>query len=625
MIKFVQNLATRETKTFSGYMNTKEFVKWVLAVLCGLFIWGIVKFFMFFMMLGSMIASAASFSGGSGAVIPKEGVLLMDMSKFEITEQTQESNPLTSIQGREIALVGLHDAVKAIHKAAEDPGVQYILVKTDGASTSLTKLEELRKTLTDFRKSGKAVIAYGEAFTSGSYYLASVADKIYTTRHHGGNNFMLGISGRMLFLKDLLDKLGVNYQLIRHGKYKSAGEMYVKNAPSPENMEQNQAMIDSMWETVAAETAGSRGVSVDSLNYFIDHLSIALPEDMVSHNLADEALSVEEYKGKLADLAGKDSYKDVKFIPFCDYAAAKATPNLAAKKNIAVIYANGNILEQDDPNNISGDRFAGIIAKVRADSTVKAVVFRVNSPGGTVLAASKIKEEIDLTRAVKPVIASYGDYAASGGYWISNSCDYIFTNATTLTGSIGVFSAIPEFGKTLKDIAHVNMVPVKSHKHSDMLSLTRPFDAGETAWMQVYVDDIYNSFVSIVAQGRDMTFEAVDEIAQGRVWTGADALKIGLVDEIGTLEDAIKYAASMAGDADIENWGIASYPKPLTIMEQLLQQFGKTTNPEEAMANALAGTPLEGVAKNLLDWQRSWAKGQGDLVFARMPFEIEIR
>ena len=625
MIKFAQNLATRETKTFSGYMNTKEFVKWVLAVLCGLFIWGIVKFFMFFMMLGSMIASAASFSGGSGAVIPKEGVLLMDMSKFEITEQTQESNPLTSIQGGEIALVGLHDAVKAIHKAAEDPGVQYILVKTDGASTSLTKLEELRKTLTDFRKSGKAVIAYGEAFTSGSYYLASVADKIYTTRHHGGNNFMLGISGRMLFLKDLLDKLGVNYQLIRHGKYKSAGEMYVKNAPSPENMEQNQAMIDSMWETVAAETAGSRGVSVDSLNYFIDHLSIVLPEDMVSHNLADEALSVEEYKGKLADLAGKDSYKDVKFIPFCDYAAAKATPNLTAKKNIAVIYANGNILEQDDPNNISGDRFAGIIAKVRADSTVKAVVFRVNSPGGTVLAASKIKEEIDLTRAVKPVIASYGDYAASGGYWISNSCDHIFSNATTLTGSIGVFSAIPEFGKTLKDIAHVNMVPVKSHKHSDMLSLTRPFDAGETAWMQVYVDDIYNSFVSIVAQGRDMTFEAVDEIAQGRVWTGADALKIGLVDEIGTLEDAIKYAASMAGDADIENWGIASYPKPLTIMEQLLQQFGKTTNPEEAMANALAGTPLEGVAKNLLDWQRSWAKGQGDLVFARMPFEIEIR
>ncbi len=606
-------------------MNTKDFFKLVLAVLCGLFIWGIVKFFMFFMMLGSMIVSASSLSGSSTTPLPKEGVLLMDMSMLAVTEQTKESNPLSSLQGNEVALVGLHDAVKAIRKAAEDPGVKYILIKTDAGSTSLSKMEELRKALTDFRKSGKAVIAYGEAFTSGNYYLASVADKIYTTSHHGGNNFMLGISGRMLFLKDLLDKLGVNYQLIRHGKYKSAGEMYIKNAPSPENMEQNQEMIDSMWETVAAETAESRGVSVDSLNYFIENLSISLPEDMVSHHLADAVLSVEEYKEKLADLADKDSYKDVKFIPFSAYAAAKATTNLTARKRIAVIYADGNIVERYDPNNISGDRFAGIIAKVRADSTVKAVVFRVNSPGGTVLAASKIKEEIDLTRAVKPVIASYGDYAASGGYWISNSCDHIFTNATTLTGSIGVFSAIPEFGKTLKDIAHVNMVPVKSHKHSDMLSLTRPFDSEETAWMQVYVDDIYNQFVGIVAQGRDKTFESVDEVAQGRVWTGADALKIGLVDEIGTLEDAIMYAASMAGDPEVENWGIASYPKPLTVMEQLMQQFGKTTNPEEAMANVLEGTPLEGVAKDLLNWQKTWAKGSGDLIFARMPFEIEIR
>ncbi len=625
MLKFARNLSVGKNKSFSNNMNTKEFVKWVLAVLCGLFVWGIVKFIMFFMMLGSMIASATTFSGGGSAALPKEGVLLMDMSKFTVAEQTQENNPLSSIQGNDVAIVGLRDAVTAIHKAAEDPGVQYILMKTDGVASSLSKMEELRKALTDFRKSGKAVVAYGEAFTSGTYYLASVADKIYTTSHHGGNNFMLGISGRMMFLKDLLDKLGISYQLIRHGKYKSAGETYIKNAPSPENMEQNQVMIDSMWETVAAETAESRGVSVDSLNYFIDNLSIALPEDMVSHNLADEVLSVEEYKEKIAGLASKDSYKDVKFIPFSDYAAANAAQNLSAKKKIAIIYADGNIVEQDDPNNISGDRFAGIIAKVRADSTVKAVVFRVNSPGGTVLAASKIKEEIDLTRAVKPVIASYGDYAASGGYWISNSCDHIFSNATTLTGSIGVFSAIPEFSKTLKDVVHVNMVPINSHKHSDMLSLTRPFDAEETGWMQIYVDDIYNSFVSIVAEGRGKTFEEVDEIAQGRVWTGSDALEIGLVDEIGTLEDAVAYAAAMAGDSDIENWGITTYPRPLTVMEQIMQQFGKSTAPEEAVANALAGTPLEGVAKGLIDWQRTWTKGQGELVFARMPFEIEIR
>lgn len=612
-------------------MRTKDFFRWVLAVIVGLIIWGIVKAIFFIMMIGSLAGSAAS-SGGSSTLIPKEGALLMDMSTLVITEQTKEGVPsmsmssLNSLGGTMTSPVGVYDAVQAIHKAAEDPGVKFILLKTDNLASDLTNVSEIRRALIDFRKSGKAVVAYGEAYTSGTYYLASVADKVYTTSHHGGNNFMLGLGGRMIFLKDLLDKLGVNYQLIRHGKYKSAGEMYVRNSPSPENMEQNQVMVNSMWETIAKETAEARGISVDSLNYFIDNLSINFPEDMVSHNLADEVLTFEGYKEKMAVLAGKEKYKDVKFIPFKDYATAKVKPNLAAKKKIAVIYANGNIVEQDDPDNISGDRFANIIAKVRADSTVKAVVLRVNSPGGTVLAASKIKEEIDLTRAVKPVVASYGAYAASGGYWISNSCDHIFSNAGTLTGSIGCFSAIPEFGKTVRDVAHINIVPVNSHKHSDALSLMRPFDEVETRLMQEYVDDIYANFVTIVAEGRDMTYEAVDEIAQGRVWTGADALKLGLVDEIGSLEDAIAYAASMGGDPDVASWNVEGYPKPLTMIQQIMRQLGsKGVDPEEVAENVLAGTPFEGIAKSLLDWQRTWTKGNGQLVFARLPFEFEIR
>ena len=613
-------------------MNTKEFIKWVLAVICGLFVWGIVKAIFFIMMFGSMAASAASSGSGSSTVLPKEGVLLMDMSTLAIVEQTSESMPSLSLSslsaigsGSMSSTIGVYDAVRAIHKAAEDPGIKFILIKADNPISGISNISEIRKALTDFRKSGKAVVSYGEAFTSGSYYLASVSDKIYTTSHHGGNNFFLGLSGSMVFLKDLLDKLGVNYQLIRHGKYKSAGEMYIKNAPSEENMEQNQVMINSTWEAVANETAQSRGISVDSLNYFIDNLSISFPEDMIRHNLADELLSVEGYKEKMATLAGKDKYKDVKFIGLKDYASAKVKANTAAKKKIAVIYADGNIVEQDDPNNISGDRFASIISKVRADSTVKAVVLRVNSPGGTVLAASKIKEEIDLTREVKPVIASYGSYAASGGYWMSNSCDHIFSGATTLTGSIGCFSAIPEFSKTVKNIAHINITPVKSHNHSDMISLMRPFDDKETAMMQDYVDDIYTNFVNIVAEGRDMTYEAVDEIAQGRVWTGADALKIGLVDELGTLEDAIVYAASLGGDPDVSSWNVVGYPKPLTVMEQIMAQIGKKGNLEEDVVNALEGTPFEATAKALLDWQKTWTKGNGQLVFARMPFEIEIK
>lgn len=613
-------------------MNTKEFIKWVLAVICGLFVWGIVKAIFFIMMFGSMAASAASSGSGSSTVLPKEGVLLMDMSTLAIVEQTSESMPSLSLSslsaigsGSMSSTIGVYDAVRAIHKAAEDPGIKFILIKADNPISGISNISEIRKALTDFRKSGKAVVSYGEAFTSGSYYLASVSDKIYTTSHHGGNNFFLGLSGSMVFLKDLLDKLGVNYQLIRHGKYKSAGEMYIKNAPSEENMEQNQVMINSTWEAVANETAQARGISIDSLNYFIDNLSISFPEDMIRHNLADELLSVEGYKEKMATLAGKDKYKDVKFIGLKDYASAKVKANTAAKKKIAVIYADGNIVEQDDPNNISGDRFASIISKVRADSTVKAVVLRVNSPGGTVLAASKIKEEIDLTREVKPVIASYGSYAASGGYWISNSCDHIFSGATTLTGSIGCFSAIPEFSKTVKNIAHINITPVKSHNHSDMISLMRPFDDKETAMMQDYVDDIYTNFVNIVAEGRDMTYEAVDEIAQGRVWTGADALKIGLVDELGTLEDAIVYAASLGGDPDVSSWNVVGYPKPLTVMEQIMAQIGKKGNLEEDVVNALEGTPFEATAKALLDWQKTWTKGNGQLVFARMPFEIEIK
>ncbi len=610
-------------------MNTKEFVKWVLAVLCGLVVWAVIKGLLFIMMFGSMLASGASSASGSSGVIPKEGVLLMEMSTLSISEQGSSESPLSSLQslqgGGMIKSVGIHEAVQAIRKAAEDPAVKYILLKTDNPASGMSSLEEIRKALSEFRKSGKAVVSYGEQFTSGSYWLASVSDKIYTTSHHGGNTFMVGVSGRMIFLKDLLDKLGVNYQLIRHGKYKSAGEMYIRNSPSPENQEQNQEMIDSMWETISNQTSEARGISVDSINCFIDNLSISFPEDLVKHGLADETLSVEEYKDKIAVLAGKEEYKDVKFIPFSDYAAVKVKPNYSAKKKIAIIYANGNIVEQDDPNNISGNRFAGIIAKVRADSSVKAVVLRVNSPGGTVLSASKIKEEVDHLRAVKPVVASYGSYAASGGYWISNSCDHIFSDATTLTGSIGCFSAIPEFSGTLKNVAHVNIAPVRSHKHSDMLNLTRPFDASETAWMQDYVDDIYTSFVNMVAEGRDMTYESVDEIAQGRVWTGSDALKIGLVDEIGTLEDAIAYAASLGGDSEVSNWGIEGYPKPLTFIEQLMMRFNGSSDTGEMIRTTLEGTPFEEVAKAMLDWQKSWTRGTGDLVFARMPFEIEIR
>lgn len=265
---------------------------------------------------------------------------------------------------------------------------------------------------------------------------------------------------------------------------------------------------------------------------------------------------------------------------------------------------------------MAGDRFADIIAGVRADSTVKAVVLRVASPGGSVLASEKIRTEIDLLRKVKPVIASYGDYAASGGYWISNSCDKIFSSPSTLTGSIGVFSMIPDLSKTARDVLHVGITTVGSSKHTDMYSMMRPLDSQEYEFMQKSVDNIYEAFLNNVSEGRGMSTEDIDEIAQGRVWTGSDALKIGLVDELGTFYDAVKYAAITGGDseADLDTWQIVSYPKPQTTMEMIMEAF-------TGSSATLAGTPFESVGKAY----HNWDSASSEHFFARMPFVYVIK
>ena len=596
-----------------------KFWKMVLAVVIGLLITTVITFFL----ISGTLSSLAS-SSSSTPVLPKSGVMVMDMSQIVLTEQASSSNDVMSlVQGGASAQpVGLWKAVQALNKAAEDPGVKYIFLKADGVSGGISQIQELRKSLENFRKSSKPVIAYIESPTTAGYYLASVADKIYMTSEQGGTSMLIGIGTQMFFLKDLLDKLGVNVQLIRHGKYKSAGEMFVKNAPSPENMEQNQAMIDAIWASYASEIAASRDLTVDQVNAAIDNLLLNMPQDFLDNGFVDELLTREELHAQLADLAVVPSFKDLKTFDFTDYVAAKVTPNFKIKNKIAIIYADGEIVEGNGKTEVAGDRFASVIAKVRADSTVKAVVFRVNSPGGSVLASEKIKTEIDLLRATRPVVASYGDYAASGGYWISNSCDKIYCDASTLTGSIGVFSMIPDFSKVMKDVAHVNLVTVSSNKHSDMYTLTRPFDEAELAYMQASVENIYERFVNTVAEGRELEPEFVDSIAQGRVWAGTDALAIGLVDEIGTLEDAVAWAASAAGDADLAVWQVAEYPKPLTTMEQMMEMFGSKSAPEE---NILSGTPFAGVADAMSGWVKRVKENPADVMFARIPYAMDIR
>lgn len=504
----------------------KDFVKMTLAVICGLFLFGIIA-----LILSISVVSSVAAAGQGAPVLPKSGVMVIDMSEMSIVEQASpDMDVMAALQGTSMTQMGLWNAVQAINAAAADPSVKYIYLKPDGVDAGIAELQEFRTSLANFRLSGKPVISYIEAPSTASYYLASVADKVYMTSCEGATSMIIGVGSQLIFLKDILDKVGVNVQLIRHGKYKSAGEMYIKNAPSPENLQQNQEMIDAIWRSYASEIAEGRNLSVEAVNDAIDNLLLNNPEDFLNAGFVDELLSREELHSKLADLAVVDSFKKLKSFTLADYAAAKVLPNIKAKKKIAIIYADGEIVDGNGKQEVSGDHFASVISKVRADSTVKAVVFRVNSPGGSVLASAKIKDEIELLKAEKPVVASYGDYAASGGYWISNSCDKIFSDATTLTGSIGVFSMIPDLDKVLHDVAHVNIVTVGSNKHVDMYSMMRPLDQDELDYQQAAVERIYDTFVSIVAEGRGLEKEFVDSVAQGRVWAGSDAIKIGLVD-----------------------------------------------------------------------------------------------
>ena len=590
----------------------KDFLKMTLAVLAGLFIAGILGFMLFFGFIGTLASL-----GSSTPAMPRSGVLFMDMSRISIAEQTQETDPMAMIQGQDISIIGLWDAVKAIEKAASDPAVQCIYLKADGLSAGgIAPVEELRQALGAFRLSGKPVVAYTENPGTGSYYLASVADKIYMGSYKGGSNMMVGVGTQMIFLKDLLDKLGVNVQLIRHGKFKSAGEMYIKSRPSEENLLQTREMVNSMWDGMAESICSSSEISRGELDGMIDGLSLNTPEDFLACRLVDELLTKEELKEKITVLAKESRYEDVKFISLSDYVNINAQTVSKARRKIAIIFAEGEIIDGYDKQEVAGDRFAGIISSVRADSTVKAVVLRVASPGGSVAASEKIRTEIDLLRKVKPVIASYGNYAASGGYWISNSCDKIFSDKSTLTGSIGVFSMIPDLSGTAEKVFHVGVTNVGSSRHSDMYSLTRPLDAEETAFMQKSVDDIYEAFLENVSAGRGMDKAEIDEIAQGRVWTGSDALKIGLVDEIGTLADAVRYAAIAAGDteADLGTWEVAAYPKPMTTLDIILENL-------TGSSDALAGTPFESVGRAF----RGWDATSTGKVYARMPYIMEIK
>ncbi len=573
----------------------------MLAVIAAFIVLAVLRFLFFLMMLGSMAAL-----GKSSTAMPKSGgVLDINLSEFTLGEQSQsDPAPSFSLTGVTSMLptVGIRDAVLALQEAANDPAIQFVYLRADGVSAGISQLEEFRGALQAFRACGKPVVAYTEAPGNGSYYLASVADKIYMGNAHGYNYSLMGLSTQLIFLKDILDKVGVNVQLIRHGKYKSAGEMFIRNSSSPENREQNQVMINSIWKAMSAPMAAARDITEEQFNALLDNLALVLPEDFLKNGLVDELVDHEALVGKLCTLAQVDDVKKMHLVPVADYIQAKVV-EVPSHNRVAVIYAEGEIVEGEGLSEIAGDRFVHVIDKVRKDKNVKAVVLRVNSPGGSVAASMKIRAALDLLQAEKPLVASYGDYAASGGYWISNGCQKIYADATTITGSIGVFSMIPELSKVAKKVG-VGVETISSNKHSDMMSLMRPFDADELAYMQASVEDIYELFVKLVADSRKLTVDQVDAIAQGRVWAATDALQIGLIDEIGTLEDAISYAAALADLTSSDQYSVSGYPAPLTFFEQLMEQFGGSNSEQEISV---------------------WLNYEPGKYYARLPYNYVIR
>ena len=591
----------------------KEFLKMLGASFTAMVVYGIICILI---LTGAISGFASLFSLEEMLpVMPSKAVLTIDMSEITLTEQTQEVPILDMLQSAEAPQpLGVLDAVAAINAATFDPAVKYIFLKPDGVTGGPAQMEEIRNALQSFRDHGKAVVSYIENPTNGGYYLASVSDKIYMTSYDGGMNMFCGLSSQLIFLKDALDRLGINVQLIRHGKYKSAGETFVRNSSSKENMQQNEEMVEAMWESWSSVIAESRGLKKEDIDRMLDEMELVFPKDFLEKGLVDELLTQDQLEDKLAMLYMTDSYKDVQSISIQDYAMLNTAGNPSGKNKIAVIYAEGEIVDGEAMEGVAGDRFAKIIQAVRNDKDVKAVVLRVNSPGGSVLASEKIKAQIDSLSRKVPVIASYGDYAASGGYWISAGCDYIYANESTLTGSIGVFSMIPDLKNTINDKLHVNITSVNSNKHADMYNMMRPLDKQETAMMQATVEQIYDRFTQIVAEGRDMTVSDVDEIAQGRVWTGAQALEIGLVDAIGTIEDAIIHAALLVDEKNcLDNIQIVEYPRPVTNLEMITAML----TGEEYLEIA---EPL----KSIYTAFSSWDNSQSGKVYARIPYAIEI-
>ena len=519
----------------------------------------------------------------------------------------------------------LRTITRAIRYASHDSKIKGILLlgnlSPGGYGTGYAALKEVRSALGDFRAAGKPVLAYIDYATTKDFYLASVANDVVVDPY--GEIIMPGLASEPWFFAGAFEKYGIGIQVTRVGKYKSYVETYTRTSMSPENREQLQKLLDDVWATILADVGKSRGVAPEAIQATVDAEGIIKPSLALKAHLIDRVAYRDEVIDRLKKETGvtspTETFKQVQLSYYAKTALARS-PTTMGPGEVAIVYAEGEIVEgEGDQNEIGGARFAREIRRLRQDSSVKAIVLRVNSPGGSTTASETILREVRLARAAKPVVVSMGSYAASGGYWISIFGNRIFAEPNTITGSIGVFGIQPNIQKLANDHG-VTFDSVKTGKFADSLTLTRPKTDEELAVFQRMVDWIYGQFIAKVAEGRKLPASRVEEIAQGRVWSGVEALKLGLVDEIGGLDAAIKYAGHQASLG--EHFRVNEYPKSRNLSEAIAALFGRFA--PESMR--LHSTGLVGELKDRIESEFSWLRSLNDPkgVYARMPVDLVI-
>ncbi len=589
----------------------KDFLKYVLATITGIIVLGLIMGIFFVISLVGLAASSAS------TVPVEKNSVFTFMLSGQVDERVQEDF-VAQLSGQVSENMGLDDIVTSIKKAKENEDIKGIYIEAGLFSVDApATAHAIREALLDFKKSGKWIIAYGDSYTQTEYYICSVADKIYMNPQ--GMVDWHGLAANPYFLKDFLAKFGVKYQLCKVGKYKSAPEMMTADKMSEPNREQVTAYMTGIWKVMLKDVSDSRKIPVDSLNAYADRfVALAEQSDLVKMKLVDKLMYTDEVKGEIKKLLKIDADEDINQLSLSDMINVKGVKEKGDE--IAVYYAYGDIVDSEtesliqQEHSIVANTVCKDLEKLANDDDVKAVVLRVNSPGGSAYASEQIWHAVQMLKAKKPVVVSMGGYAASGGYYISCGANYIYSEPTTVTGSIGIFGMFPDVSGLLTEKLGVKFDEVKTNKHAAFGTIARPFNEEEIALLDQYIGRGYELFRKRVADGRRLSVDAVEEIAQGRVWLGNDALGIKLVDAIGSMDDAVKKAAQLAKLSEYKTIG---YPEPTDWFTQLLDMTSKSSYLDEQMRATLGEyyEPFRYV-KNI---------NKQNAIQARLPYFITIK